>query len=203
MEKSVKERCDKIIGSGTADFMTIAGYKVGEGKEEEGRYAYGANFDYPDFEKITEADKNKLLKIAVKRVRSVSQAPFKAKILAGEMTEAEVQAWYDSVNGENFITFLNTVKEKAERAAKEPKDTLHSRILAQISGTLRTKIAQAWDFSTAKVAIPGAENPPEMVVGKDKKVVINFNAWSKLFTTEHPWYIQVKKDLEKSASKMD
>ena len=200
MAKSVKERCDKIIGSGTADFMAIAGYKVGEGDAEEGRYAYGVNFDHPNFNKITEADKNKLFTIAIARVRSVSQAPFKAKILAGEMTEAEVHAWYDSVNGENFITFLNTTKE---RTIKEPVDTLHSRILAQISGTLREKIAKAWDFSTAKVAIPGAENPPKMVVGKDKKEVINYKAWAKLFTTEHPWYIQVKKDLEKIANKMD
>jgi hypothetical protein len=115
MAKSVKERCDKIIGTGTADFMAIAGYKSGEGEAEEGRYAYGINFDYPDFDKINISDRNKLFTIAIDRVRSVSQASFKAKILAGEMTEAEVLTWYETVNGENFLVFLNTVKEKATR----------------------------------------------------------------------------------------
>lgn len=200
MAKSVQERCDKIIGSGSGDFMAIAGYKVGEGEAEEGRYAYGVNFDYPDFTKITEADRDKLFTIAIDRVRSVSQAPFKAKILAGEMTQDEVEAWFKLVDGEAFITFLNTVKEKV---VKEKTDTISGAIITQLVLTLKNKVETGWDFATAKVAIPGADNPPKMAVGKDKKEVINYRAWAKLIPATHPWFIKVKADLEKTQSKMD
>jgi len=165
--------------------------KAPEGKYEVGCEALikiGIPVDMPD----------EVTKAAVEH--SMTRKGQEAVQAEGRKEIPNFQAFADGFIAAYYANMLN---EKAEKAAKEPKDTLHSRILAQISGTLRDKVAKNWDFSTAKVAIPGADNPPKMVVGKDKKEVINFNAWSKLFTEDHPWYVRVKKDLEKIADKMD
>lgn len=191
MAKSVKERCDVIIGSGGQDFMAIAGYKVGEGTDqEEGRYAYGVYFNYPDFDKITKADRDKLFTIAIDRVRSVSQAPFKAKILAEEITQAEIEAWAASVDGENFLTFLNTVKEKK---APVTVDTLATATLAELAAHLRDKMAND-TLKNAKVPFPG---PAPL----DKNGKVNFRAWAKM-GTQHPWYIQIYDNKKKAGEKL-
>ena len=119
MAKSLKERCDTIIGEAGADFMAIASYKANEGTDqEEVRYHYGVYFDYPDFTKATPEDTLKMQQGFIDRLRSVASAPFKAKITAGEMSVEDVKAWAASFNGDNALVRMNEVKERAKGEAK-------------------------------------------------------------------------------------
>ena len=189
MATTVKERCDKIVGQGNDFFITIGGYKKAEG-DTDNHYLFGVNLDIPSkFKGISDPDIQKAVNTGHARIVSVSQAPFKAKLLAGEMTEADIVDWQEKMTGDNFLVAMNEVRERTAGAPRVV-DTVETLAARDLAARLKK-----WDTETPDKITSAAVPLPPKVFTKDGKV--NYLAWAKdTGKAQHPWYVKVYKTVK-------
>ena len=184
MAKTLAERCDVLVGEKTSDLMTIGGYKKNP-NDAASQYLFGVYFTYPDFNKISLADRDKLFMIAIDRVRSVSQAPFKEKLLAGKMVQADIEAWRENYDKENFLVRLNEVKERKAREGK--LETPEQKVVKKL----------------AELHLKQIQNVEPKDATKEQKATATTWALEQRTTETKNWKFAYKKQMELEEQKLE
>lgn len=175
MAKSVQERCDNVIGSGST-FLAAGSYKEGE----ETRYKFGFALDLPSKADMGELA-NKIYNVGLHRVMSVKAAGiFNEKNEYGSQEQAEAfHKMFSTVEG------WTEAFEKARREPSEKVDTFETKISKYLQDILRDKV-------TANALPEGLPEAPLTEKGK-----INYPAWAKKFKeAEHPWWAVAEKKVK-------